>query len=133
MTATKSCLVTDSQLNIYRLSPIIYQLIKPFVKFIHKVISCHINRGRSDSNIAICQSPMIILLIFKLVVGKFAGQPEIIRVVQTGQAAHSFVQRPFACSQILIPLISVVFGKFTFRQVKGGSPFSSTMAAILRI
>ena len=27
---------------------------------------------------------MIILLIFKLVVGKFAGQPEIIRIVQTG-------------------------------------------------
>ena len=42
------------------------------------------------------------------------------------------VQRPFACSQILIPLISAVFGKFTFKQVKGGSPFSNIIADILR-
>ncbi len=133
MTTTKSCLVTDSQLIIYPLSPIIYQLIKPFVKFIHKVISCHINRGRSDSNIAICQSPMIILLIFKLVVGKFAGQPEIIRIAQTRASSPLVRPTPFG---LFTNLYSFYIGCIREIYVQAGQrrkSFSSTMAAILRI
>ena len=51
-----------------------FQLIKPFIKFVHKVISRHVNRSRGDSNITICQSPMIVLLVFRFMIGKFTGQ-----------------------------------------------------------
>ncbi len=68
----------------------------PFVQFVDKVICRHINGSRSDSHIAICQCPVVVLLVFGFMVSKFTRQPEIIRVGQTGTSSPFIPPMPFS-------------------------------------